>query len=218
MLQAQKPYGIVYRIHCVPSGRDYIGQTRQTFAQRWYGHVYCAAHSPNTTVPLGRAIRKHGPQNFVHFILATADNQQELDALEIEYIHVFDSLKKGYNVKTGGTEGGFTSDWFTANRREQWRKAKLGLKYAMSETGIQSIRASHQTETARANYSRTAKRIFTDAYRKKMSDSAKARCKRLGPPKGCFANLTPERQTQIAVLGGKASSQRTNKGRFTTTA
>jgi hypothetical protein len=117
-----KPYGIVYRLYCVISGRDYIGQTIGTqktltpdemLDLRWYGHMRDAAlRSERGCIKLYRAILKYEPASFERTVLAVVENyfseeenQRILDSLEITYIKKYDAIKTGYNIREGGSKG-----------------------------------------------------------------------------------------------------------------
>jgi group I intron endonuclease len=100
-------YGVIYRLHCVPSGRDYIGQTQQALRARWQQHVYDAHHRRSRgCVILYRAIRKYGRSAFTHEVLATAGSRKELNALEVNAIRKFKTIDGGgYNIRSGGQGG-----------------------------------------------------------------------------------------------------------------
>lgn len=99
-------YGIVYLLTCLLNGKHYVGQSTQGLEQRWNDALYNVAHNRRGgCVCLYRAIRKYGAENFTRRILATADNQKQLNTLEIEFIKQYDSQKNGYNIRDGGLGG-----------------------------------------------------------------------------------------------------------------
>ena len=81
------------------NGKQYVGQTIQELHKRWYEHrrekaKYSIIH---------RAILKYGEENFIIEQLTTADNQEELNDLEMKIIKFFNCLTpNGYNIREGG--------------------------------------------------------------------------------------------------------------------
>jgi group I intron endonuclease len=94
-------YGIIYRL-ISPSGKSYIGQTTRSLEERWNEHV-----SSNSSGYLSAAIRKYGPNRFGQLVVATAHNQEGLDAAEDFYIRRFNTRDRacGYNLRAGGSHG-----------------------------------------------------------------------------------------------------------------
>lgn len=100
-------YGIVYKIHCNPSNKDYIGQTTKTLDKRWWQHVR-ASHAS----PLVKAIRLYGPASFSRIELAAATSRENIDATEKLLIEQHNTLTPhGYNVSSGGS--GWQPDSFS---------------------------------------------------------------------------------------------------------
>ena len=94
--------GIIYRIHCLPTGKFYIGQTVRTLKVRLQQHR--RIHSMCTY--LHRAIQKYGWDNFKTEILWEGENSL-LNEIEFKYIKEFNTLApEGYNLKEGGEGGG----------------------------------------------------------------------------------------------------------------
>jgi group I intron endonuclease len=91
---------IVYRIINTINGKSYVGQTKYSFAHRWYQH-YTYGHRCRK---LYSAIKKYGKDSFVHEILGTYDAPETTDAAEIAFIKLFKTRTKlGYNIASGGT-------------------------------------------------------------------------------------------------------------------
>lgn len=93
--------GTIYKIINEINGKVYIGQTIGSIEDRFYHHIYDAIVSKKKT-KLARAIRKHGKDSFSIEAIELTDN---LDEREIYFIHIFGSVKKGYNIKIGGNGG-----------------------------------------------------------------------------------------------------------------
>ena len=89
---------IVYKRTNNINGKMYIGQTEQTLEGRWAnGKGY------RGSVKFYAAIQKYGAENFSHEILKENLTKDEADYWERYYIEEFDTVKNGYNLKTGGT-------------------------------------------------------------------------------------------------------------------
>lgn len=103
-----------------PSGKSYIGISRNTAKQRFRGHV-------NTTHPtaIHLAILKYGEKAFTPKTLLIADDLDYLKEMERRAIASFGTVSpKGYNL-TGGGDG---SAWWCP---ESMERAKAGMRRAM---------------------------------------------------------------------------------------
>lgn len=84
-------------IHTSPSGKKYVGVTRQPPERRWnYGSGYI--RNPYFT----RAIKKYGWDNFEHEIVASGLTQYDALYMEVDLIKKYDSFHNGYNSSSGG--------------------------------------------------------------------------------------------------------------------
>lgn len=90
--------GVIYKLTS-PSGKSYIGQTRNPFDIRWKQHIRDANY--NSILPIHVAIRKYGPENFVNQILEEVPNE-ELNNKEQYYIQKYNTYNNGYNCTLGG--------------------------------------------------------------------------------------------------------------------
>lgn len=92
--------GCVYLITS-PSGKQYVGMTTRTLAERWAEH--CAAARQGSDLLLARAIRKHEADALKVEVLHESDDQDELWALEVEEIsRRSTAAPNGYNLTLGG--------------------------------------------------------------------------------------------------------------------
>lgn len=113
-------YGIIYKIENRINHKVYIGQTTNSLTRR-YGKRLQQVKNPG----LKAAIAKYGLENFTVEIIDSADSQEELDALEIDYIAKYDSTNKtkGYNLDLGGHNALHCEE-----TKEKIRQANLGEK------------------------------------------------------------------------------------------
>lgn len=100
----------IYRVTS-PSGRAYVGLTRQTVKQRWSNHRRCAATGQNH--PLYCAIRKYGSEAFVVETLDTGLTEQEAVAKEVQRIA---EQVNPYNITKGGEAHPYESSQVFWNR------------------------------------------------------------------------------------------------------
>lgn len=114
----------VYK-HVSPSGKQYIGITKQDVEKRWSngeGYKHCSYFY--------NAIQKYGWDNFEHIILYTNLSREKACEIEKNLIEELDLLnpEKGYNLKTGGRYGILTE--------ESKKKISESLKGNKSRLGI----------------------------------------------------------------------------------
>jgi group I intron endonuclease len=90
----------IYVVTNQVNGKQYVGQSHRTPTERWKEHL--RETKRGCLYLFHRAIRKHGPGQFQVKLLATANDQVELDRLEEQWIETIQSLSpKGYNTKVG---------------------------------------------------------------------------------------------------------------------
>jgi len=97
--------GVIYKLTS-PSGKSYIGQTKQPFNRRWNSHTRSARICSNHSVALERAIRKYGRENFKTEILVEC-NDNMLNTFEERMVKAYGSNihSLGYNLTSGGDHG-----------------------------------------------------------------------------------------------------------------
>lgn len=133
------PYGVIYRITCRVNGKCYHGQTISPNT-RWPKHFSASSQCH----ALKNAIRKHGRENFDFEVLAEASSQEELNALEIDFVTTSMS-PKGYNLKEGGANGRpseetrrklSASGKIAQNRPEVRARNSAGVRAAMAQPEV----------------------------------------------------------------------------------
>ena len=144
------PYGVIYCIEHIDSGKRYIGQTTRSIAHRWWEHCYYLSNRR-----LGNAIRKYGKESFSVYELDVASSKEELDHLEKTYILMFKTTDSshGYNLDLGGGSGKHSdeSKAFMSNIRK-------GKK--------------HSEETKKKISASQVGRVMTDKTREKMKEKS----------------------------------------------
>ena len=163
--------GVIYRATCILTGKSYIGQTmdfERRKSQHKNGHSVGCSH-------FNRAIEKHGKDTFEWDIICAAVDKSTLNALEICYIQVLDTLAPGgYNLKTGG-EGGQHSEDVRRRISENHGRSMLGKKHSLEArckmSEAQQRRKPASTET-RQKLSEAGKGEKNPFYGKKHSPEA----------------------------------------------
>ena len=98
-----KPFGVVYLIWNMVNGRRYVGQTTRRVEERFKEHASCKI------MLVGKAIRKHGRENFRYGVIKSCASKEELDYWEIFFIAALKS-KSPYGYRSDGGEGGIPCD------------------------------------------------------------------------------------------------------------
>lgn len=91
----QRNTGVVYCITNQLNGKQYVGITGRSLQQRFAEH--CKADSY-----IGKAIRKHGVENFTIKEIDEAETKQDLREKEMMWIEKLGTFGRGYNLTIGG--------------------------------------------------------------------------------------------------------------------
>ena len=125
-------FGVVYLIINLVNGKKYVGQTIKTVEKRFKAHA-----RQNTMI--GRAIRKHGKENFRFGVIKSCASKSEMDYWEKFFIKTLKTKSpNGYNLTDGG-EG------IVGLKRTSEHKRKIGIANTGKKRSIESrmkIRAS----------------------------------------------------------------------------
>lgn len=93
----------IYKITNILNGKTYIGQTKQTFKERWRTHIKRGLNAePLTQNKLYNAMWEDGVENFTFEVLCECD-VAELNEKEREYIQFYQSNTWGYNATIGNS-------------------------------------------------------------------------------------------------------------------
>lgn len=94
-MDQQRNTGAVYCITNHLNGKQYVGITGRSLEQRFAEH--CKADSY-----IGKAIRKHGVENFTIKEIDEAETKQDLREKEMMWIEKLGTFGLGYNLTIGG--------------------------------------------------------------------------------------------------------------------
>jgi group I intron endonuclease len=109
----------IYEIVNTINNKRYIGQTTQLPQRRWIYHKKRLNNGTHTNPHLLRAWKKYGESAFNFRILETCNSLDELNCREIEYIS---KNLTGYNLRSGGDNGGAHAE----ETKKKIRLAQLG--------------------------------------------------------------------------------------------
>lgn len=94
----------IYKITNIKNQKSYIGQTRQSFKERWRTHVKRGLKAePTTNNKLYSSMWKDGVENFTFEIICQC-SPEELNEQEKSYIAFYNALEWGYNSTGGNTK------------------------------------------------------------------------------------------------------------------
>jgi group I intron endonuclease len=128
-----------------PLGKIYIGQTKN-YTQRLYN--YSNPNSNQIGRKLYNSIKKYSWEHHIIEIIQILENslnvQEMLDDLEIYYIKIFNSVKKGLNLTYGGNGGKPSPE--TINKRIESKTNKI-LQYDLQNNFIKEWRGLIEIET-----------------------------------------------------------------------
>lgn len=128
----------IYKITNLVNGKAYIGQTYWSLDARFNKHC-------TSPYPIGKAIRKHGRENFT-IELIEKTTSQDANRREITMIAAFDTQRpNGYNATAGGQ---FSAPMSDEARQKQSERMKQHIK---DGTGCRSPEATAKRKIADKN-------------------------------------------------------------------
>ena len=217
----------VYK-HTSPSGKVYIGITRQRATKRWQAG---GGYSYNTHFI--NAIKKYGWENFAHEIIFSGLTEREAKEKEIELIAQYDSTNrdKGYNISPGGnvisdetqTKIQKTRKKHGVNEKERKRMLSVWSDPQKRKIIVARMQNKPRTDEQKAHYRASSARRgkpLPDETKEKLSDIAKTRtgeksprAKRvyqLSPVDGAIVNIYPTARQAAIEIGTKSISAISN--------
>ena len=165
-------YGYIYITTNLINGKKYIGKS--TFRDGWKSYL-------GSGVVLKKAIEKYERDNFCKDIVYLAQNEEELNVAEREFIECHGALKNNdyYNIALGG-EGGNVTAGMTPEQYERYRERVRGKNNPMYGIDRKGEKAAfygrkHTEETKeKLRIANTGKK-HTDEAKRKMSEKRKGK-------------------------------------------
>lgn len=157
----------VYK-HTTPSGKVYIGITKQEPEKRWgNGNNYCQNRYFHS------AIKKYGWENIKHEILVSGLTRSEAEAMEIAEIEKNKSSERkfGYNLTKGGEKAGK----YTEESKRKMSLAKVGKTPWNKGIPLTDEQRKKMSNSLKGRTSPRKGCTATEETRKKLSESHKGK-------------------------------------------
>src|ERR1039457_3685212 len=151
------------------NGKVSIGQTAN-INRRKIEHRY-----GNKTMPIDRAIKKYGEDNFIHSIICFCDTEEQIDQEEIFWIAEMRNIlgqRKVYNLANGGKRG-LSGKKHTPETIAKMRAIKKGHVPTNTKTGYK-LNMTDQDRLNRADRMRKNRQVRTPEDCKQHSETMKA--------------------------------------------
>ena len=190
--------GIVYVLHNKINGKYYVGQTIQSFKNRYYHHK-----SDKTLI--GRAIRKYGSANFIHFENEVPESF--MDNLERNLIHLYDCISSnGYNLDSGGNKGKHRCK-ATLIKMSDAQKGEKGSMFGRKHSEITKMKMSeaHRGRTFPNRIGPNRGKHFGESWRRKLSEAKR------GDNNHWFGKHLPEEHRQKISQANSGNALRVGK-------
>lgn len=171
-------YGYIYKTTNLVNGKIYIGQHKSDkFDESYLG----------SGILLNKAILKYGVECFRQEILEVCYSKNELNEREIYWIEYYNStnVEIGYNMTRGG-DGGDTKILLSEDRKNLLSKKtseRMLNTILVKELSSNKILRINRNDFDESKYERFHPKFkYSNASKKKMSNSAKERIAKYGPP------------------------------------
>lgn len=148
---------IIYKISNTVNNKLYIGQTCKPLKVRWANHL---CFNSSGCVKLTNAMKKYGILNFIMKPLIVVNSQEIANYWEVYFIRKFNSIKNGYNIREGGSDGKLSEE--TKNKMSE---SHIGLRQSDETRNKKSL-------TMMGNSNALGKK-YSISTRFKMSESGK---------------------------------------------
>lgn len=168
---------MILYMHISPSGKKYIGITKQEPNQRWRnGKGY------KRNEYFYRAIQKYGWDNFEHKILYEGLSEDEANQLEEELVAKYETTnpQKGYNLHSGGLHHEVTEE-----TREKLSKSKKGMLLGEENPFF----GKHHTEEVLAVIRKRVEQYDCDGNLVAVYKSMKEACEKTGVDKSLLTKV-----------------------------
>lgn len=111
-------YGMIYKIKNLVNNKEYVGQTTGSVNKRFIDHC-----NEKRNRHISNSIKTHGKDNFIIEEICSAQNQEDLNFLEVHFVKYYNTMfPNGYNHRAGGNQNGICSD----ELKSKISKAKAG--------------------------------------------------------------------------------------------
>lgn len=184
----------VYKIYKMtsPSGKCYIGYTKNTIKERFRQHVNCWKNSTESkrkiNSKLYHAFNKYNPDKWTIEEIVNTKEYEEVCIMEDYFINIFDSIENGYNIIRGG-HGGKGKKLTEEHKKKLSIARKIYYKTERGKNHLQKI----SEKMKNPNKKLYVKKYNTDEERKKAKSE---KTKKMWQD-GVFDNRPPPTKEQI---------------------
>ena len=158
-----EPYGFIYLTTNIINGRKYMGQRK--FSHGWKGYL-------GSGIILTQAIKKYGKDNFNRTIMAIAYSKEELNKLEIEFIHNHNAVENDdyYNITHGG-DSPMSGRKMSEEHKDKISKSEKGKDVSLEtriKISVSSKGRMHSIETKEKIRKTSEERLHSEKTKEKM--------------------------------------------------
>lgn len=159
-----------------PSGRVYIGFTKNSLNVRWSGHksnwkIWQNSNKQRqaSCTKLFYAFNKYHPDTWTKEVVFTSENKDAALAVEIEQITQCNSVEDGYNLSTGGECG---ASGATRSPEDRKKRSESRKRYYESEEGKLWLAKLAEINRSRPKKLKPVKQRFkgTEEHRRQCSE------------------------------------------------
>ena len=191
--------GTIYLLTCTINGKGYVGQTKQTIAQRMSVHKRKKSGCPL----LARAIAKHGWSNFAVKVLESNIPLDLIRERERRWVEKLGTFGNGYNLTPGGEITPMIFPSVVARRKATMStpeaKQRVKDKYAEPEVKESMSKGSKAAWAAYSPEEKAARVANNKAASQTPEVIEKRAAKVRDNPDFCAAQLTAQNRPETAA-------------------
>ena len=163
----------IYKVTNILNGKMYIGQSLDP-KRRFAEHLSRDYEKRNSRSRIGRAIKKHGKNNFEFQILCWCPDKAYADMVETKLIEAHDTRRVGYNICVGGKGTGSGEDHPKFGHKES---EETRYKKSQAQSGARNPNYGKKlSDETCAKLSAVRKgRIITPEWRAKIGSANKGK-------------------------------------------
>lgn len=202
-------YGGIYRITDTITGFSYIGQTGNSFGERWSHHRALLRQGTHSNKSLQSAWNADGEDAFEFAIIEVIEGKDALNNAEVRYIAEYRKEGKCFNITGGGDQYYWTGKHLTEETKrkigEKNRLNMLGRKFSEETRRKMSVSQKNRKYTDEERRLRSEKSRQTNTGRVR-SDETKALLRKINQENPPGAKFTPDDIRAIRSMRSSGST------------
>jgi group I intron endonuclease len=185
----EKRIWTIYCHTCTVTGKKYVGQTTKTMRERWYGHTSSARLCKRRRrTPFQNAIRKYGPEAFLHEVLESVGSERAANEAEARWVAALNTrVPYGYNLDSGG---------HAAPRHEETGRKIRAARMRLSPEERSALGRAAWTNKSPEERSEIARRAVANRDPEAFREAIRLKNERLGLKPRVAHPITPEAASQ----------------------